>query len=190
MYLFSNAKPRYFLKGEKQCIHNCTAQKCLNRSGEVDWPNEGNALARHQLSRNKHKNCTTACPGYVIMAKKTEEAEDSKSASSRSNKRARLSEDEEAGPSTGLSSRRVSESPRPTLRILFIQDPYWRTRRSYVKQREDTVWTDVSISKARWDEIRNEPGSDGFVYEHRDLDIWTEPEMEGRVNVVANEWVS
>jgi hypothetical protein len=125
-----------------------------------------------------------------MMAKKSEEGEESKSASSRSNKRARLSEDEEAGPSTGLSSRHESEPPRPTFRVLFIQDPFWRTRASFVKKRTDTVWTDVSISEARWDEIRNEPGADGFIFEHRELNISSEPEMEGRVNVVVDEWVS
>lgn len=154
----------------------------------MDWPNEGNALARHQTSQKKHKNCTVECPGHLMM--KNEEGVESKSASSGSKKRARLSEDEEAGPSTGLSSRHVSEPPRPTFRILFIQDPFWRSRPSFVKKRMDTIWTDVSISKARWDEIRNEPGSDGFIFDHKDLDISTEPNMEGRVNAVTNEWVS
>jgi hypothetical protein len=49
-------------------------------------------------------------------------------------------------------------------RIHFLPD--WRKREVDVLRANDVAWTEASISEERWEEIKRNPASKGFIYDH------------------------
>src|SRR5580658_8667331 len=118
-------RQRYPLKGIVVCIHQCPGRECTNRNNMTEWKREGGAIVKHQKSKKKHKGCTDTCPGYKYLKErvKISEGMESKSESTQSGM---LCDNVGVGPSTVITSRRLSRTPPPIFRLLFIQDPDWR----------------------------------------------------------------
>jgi hypothetical protein len=94
------------------------------------------------------------------------------------------------GPSITVPSLQLYGSPPPIFRVLFIQDPGWRKEKNSVLKANDVAWTEASISEGRWEEIKQNPASRGFIYDHDELGIEIGPLLDGQVKVSVDEWVS
>jgi hypothetical protein len=158
-------------------------QPCLNNSGQINWPNEGGALGKHEKSKGKHQDCCPSCPGWPKLPENAHTV-------SRPSKMARTYENA-AGPSTGQSFRQASGPPK--YRVLFIQDPAWRKSKEEAESGNEIIWTRTRIEEARWFELLQTGGSEGFMYKDmvtgNNGESLVNPLLEGYINVHIDEWV-